>query len=76
MSVFEELKEIIKSAFPQIETDSITEDSSLKKDLGLDSLGMMMVAILIEERFHIQFEGELQFKTVRDICTFLEEKTS
>lgn len=76
MNVFEELKKIIQSAFPETDLDSITENSSLKKDLGLDSLGMMMVAILIEERFGIQFEGELQFKTVKDICTFLEEKIS
>lgn len=76
MSVFEKLKEIIETSFPDIDVNSVTENSSLKNDLGLDSLGMMMIAILIEDHFGIKFEGELNFKTVSDICRFIEEKIS
>lgn len=76
MSVFEKLKEIIGTSFPDIDVNSVTENSSLKNDLGLDSLGMMMIAILIEDHFGIKFEGELNFKTVSDICRFIEEKIS
>ena len=76
MSVFEKLKEIIGISFPDIDVNCVTENSSLKNDLGLDSLGMMMIAILIEDHFGIKFEGELNFKTVNDICRFIEEKTS
>jgi len=74
MSVFEELKEIMGMSFPQLNIDSVTEESLLKNDLGLDSLGMMMIAIMIEEHFGIKFEGELNFKTVSDICRYIEEK--
>ena len=74
MSVFEELKEIMGISFPQLNIDSVTEESLLKNDLGLDSLGMMMIAIMIEEHFGIKFEGELNFKTVSDICRYIEEK--
>ena len=76
MSVFEKLKEIIETSFPDIDVNSVTENSSLKNDLGLDSLGMMMIAILIEDHFGIKFEGELNFKTESDICRFIEEKIS
>ena len=67
MNVFEQLKTVIAQSVPEIDVETVTIDSSLKNDLGLDSLATMMIAMLIEEEFSFTFEGEINFETVGDL---------
>lgn len=74
MDIFETLKEAIRQSVPDIDVDKVTLDSSLKNDLGLDSLGTMMVTVIIEEEFGFDFEGEIDFETVGQLCEYIEGK--
>lgn len=74
-SIFEHLKEILSEALPDIDLDAVTENSSLKNDLGIDSIETMMIAILIEDDYGFKFEDSLEFETVGDICDYIEDKT-
>ena len=48
MDIFEQLKTVIAQSVPEIDIEDVTLESSLKNDLGLDSLATMMIAMLIE----------------------------
>lgn len=74
MTVFEKLKEAIRQSVPEIDVDAVTLDSSLKNDLGLDSLGTMMIAVIVEEEFDFEFEGDIEFETVGDLCEYIENR--
>ncbi len=73
MNVFEQLKELISQSVPEIDIETVTLESSLKNDLGLDSLATMMISMLIEEEFKFTFEGEINFETVGDLCEYIEK---
>ena len=76
MTVFEKLKKAIGETMPEIDINSVTMDSSLKNDLGLDSLLTMMISIVVEEEFGFEIEDEdlREFITVGDVVKYLEER--
>ena len=76
--IINQLKDIIISADSSLEakTDSVTEDTRIMQDLGLSSIGMLYIAIAIEEVFGIRFDnvGISDFVTVRSIVDYIEGK--
>ena len=54
--------------------DAATEASSLKSELGLNSIGMLYIMITIEEKYEISFEDSHieDFKTVGDVIDYIE----
>lgn len=72
METFEILKDIISESMPEIDVNNVTRDTLVKEDLGLDSLSMMMIAMQIEEQFGFEFDGEIKFNTVGDICDYVD----
>lgn len=73
MTVFEQLKELIAQSVPEIDIATVTPESALKNDLGLDSLATMMIAMLIEDEFNFSFDGEINFETIGDLCEYIEK---
>ncbi|MDN5470605.1 MAG: phosphopantetheine-binding protein [Tetragenococcus halophilus] len=76
--VDEQVKEVIASA---IETDegvkrAIGDNDSLTDDLDFDSVRMMILITLLEEKFDLDIdEGEISgIKTVSEVTTFIEKK--
>lgn len=74
--IFEKLKELIKETNPDINTDNITLDSEISDELGFGSLDLIMVSVLIEEEYNFEFSDSFKFKTVRDICEYIEKETN
>lgn len=74
MNIFEQLKEIISDTIPEIDLNSVTADSDLKSDLGINSIDMMMIGLVIEEKFNLVFDESMNFNTVNDICEYIEKK--
>ena len=75
--IFNELKELIKKAntsTPEV-LDSCTEDSNLRGDLGLTSIGVLYLAISIEQLFDIEFNDSSfdDFNTVKDVVDYIEQ---
>ena len=77
--IFNKLKELLKfanSSTPEL-IDNCTEESNLRGDLGLTSIGTLYLAISIEQTFDFQFEDVSfdNFATVKDVIDYIEEKT-
>ncbi len=59
MDIIEKLKEAFVEAYgDEINLDSITADTNLREDLGLNSIGMLAVALSIEEKFGFKFAND------------------
>lgn len=57
--------------------DACTEESLLSEDLGLNSIGMLYVMIVLEEKYGISFENchMEDFKTLGQVMDFIEKES-
>lgn len=72
--ILDNLKEMLKRIDPETNTDNINENTSLTLDLGLDSLSMLLLAYEIEEEYGFFFEQTENFKTVGDVCKYIDQR--
>ena len=75
--IFQKLKELIKlanSSTPEV-LDNCSEQSDLRGDLGLTSIGVLYLAISIENTFEIEFNDASfeDFNTVKDVIDYIEK---
>ena len=73
--IFQKLKELIKlanSSTPEV-LDNCSEESDLRGDLGLTSIGVLYLAISIENTFDIEFNDASfdDFNTVKDVIDYI-----
>lgn len=71
-NTLEKLKALLKNSMPDTDTEQVTRDSSLLADLGLDSLNLMLLAIVAEDEFNIRFEIGFHPETVGDLCDYID----
>lgn len=69
--IFEELKEILKVIKPSADFSKIDENSQLVRDVGLDSLTILLLSLAIENKFGFRFEGNPKFTTVGEVIDFI-----
>ncbi len=71
---FERIKEIISEQLG-IDTNTITKDTVIRDDLGVDSLELYEVLTAIEEEFDIEIDEDAidSFVTVGDAVSYIEE---
>ena len=76
--IIEKLKDIIISADDSLaeRASVVAEDTHIMRELGLSSIGMLYIAIAIEEVFSIRVDnvGVSDFTTVRSIVDYIERK--
>lgn len=72
--IFERLKKLIAQSMPDVNVDNVTEDTRLLEDLKFDSLGMMMLAMAMEDEFGISFDEPVNFATVKDVLEFVKAR--
>ncbi len=72
--MFEKIKSIISEQLSIDDVDTITLDTSLTEDLEADSLDAVEVIMALEDEFGIEIPDEEaeHFKTIGDICKFIE----
>jgi len=75
--IFSKLKELIKLANtsnPE-SLDKCSEQSDLRGDLGLTSIGVLYLAISIEQTFNLEFSDASfdDFNTVKDVIDYIEK---
>lgn len=70
--MYERLLKLIQDNLPDADLSKANENSRLMEDLGLDSIGMMMLSMSIEDEFGVQFNEPVNFKTVKDLLNWLE----
>ena len=75
--MLERLKALLGQVFEgQIPAEGVTESSRLIEDVGMNSIGLLYMAMAVEETFGVTFENEdfLRLKTVGDVIALLAEK--
>ena len=72
--MFEKIRSIISEQLSIDDVDTITLDTSLTEDLEADSLDAVEVIMALEDEFGIEIPDEEaeHFKTMGDICKFIE----
>ncbi len=72
--MFEKIRSIISEQLSIDDVDTITLDTSLTEDLEADSLDAVEVIMALEDEFGIEIPDEEaeHFKTICDICKFIE----
>lgn len=72
--IFDKVREIIAEQL-DVDTEEITLDTSLTKDLEADSLDAVEIIMAIEDEYEIQIPDETAeaFKTVGDIVKCVED---
>jgi acyl carrier protein len=73
--MLEQVKKVLASAL-NIDVVNVDENSSLKEDLGIDSLAAVELAMELESTFDIRIEDDelTGLKTVGDIVALLNQK--
>lgn len=71
--MLEKLKEIIKNVMPEVDISGVTGDTKLIEDLHFDSMGIMMLAMAIEDQFGLEFSDSIDFATVQDVVDYIEK---
>ena len=74
--IFEELKEILKIIKPSADFTTINADSQLVRDVGLDSLTILLLSLAIENKFGFKFDGNPKFTTVGEVIDYIIANTT
>ena len=79
MNTFERLKNVCAAVFEgDIDVSVITPDSNLRDDIGINSIGILYMALAIEEEFGIKFTNEdfVDIMKVSDVIAIIDKKVS
>ena len=74
--MYDRLLKLIKLYLPEDKVASATPDSRLIADLGMDSIGMLMLSLALEEEFGVSFSEPVHFVTVQDVLDFLDKNAT
>ena len=75
-AIFEGLKEILTQIKPSMDLSGVTEDSQLVRDVGLDSLTILLLSLAVENKFQFKFEGTPKFATVGEVIDYIASNTT
>ena len=67
----EKLLELLLHVNPSIDPQSVTMESDIQADLGLQSFEMVLLLMDIEDTFHITIGDDANFRRVADVCAYL-----
>lgn len=71
--ILDSLKEIVLTIKPKLDVSKVTMDSALVKDLGIDSLSMLLLSLAIENKYGFQFGSDVQFNNIEDVVSYIEK---
>lgn len=77
MSTYERVLKVFNTVFEdEIDTSKLSENANLRDDVGINSIGMLYMAMALEEEFNIKFVNEdfAKIATVSDVISVIEEK--
>lgn len=77
MSTFDRLIKVFRVVFEEeVDTTGLSMDASLREDIGINSIGLLYMAMAVEEEFGVKFRNEdfASIRTVADVIAFIESK--
>lgn len=75
--ILEKLKEVFKMVVStKVDSGKLQEDSNIIQDLGVNSIGILYMAIAIEKTFNVDMTQTSisSFKTVKDVIDYIEKE--
>ena len=75
-NIFAGLKEILNLIKPSMDLSTVNEDSQLVRDVGLDSLTILLLSLAVENKFGFKFEGNPKFTTVGEVIDYISAHTT
>ena len=79
MNTYQRLVSVCTAVFEgEADLSSITLEADLRQDIGINSIGLLYMAMAIEEEFNIKFVNDdfADIKTVKDVVDIIEKKVS
>ena len=77
MQTLERLIKVFQVVFEEsIDTSALTPEATLREDIGINSIGLLYMAMAVEEEFGIKFTNEdfAAIRTVADVIACIESK--
>lgn len=77
MNTFERLRKVCTAVFEgEIDTSTITPEADLREDVNINSIGLLYMAMAVEEEFGIKFVNDdfKELRTVGDVIAIIEKK--
>ena len=77
MTTYERLVKVFNAVFEgDIDIEAVNQDADLREDVGINSIGMLYMAMAIEEEFGIKFTNDdfPSMRTVADVIACIEGK--
>lgn len=77
MQTLERLIKVFEVVFEEsIVISALTPEASLREDIGINSIGLLYMAMAVEEEFGIKFKNEdfAAIRTVADVIACIESK--
>lgn len=77
MEILERLVKVFRAVFEDdVDAAKLTPEASLREDIGINSIGLLYMAMAVEEEFGIKFTNEdfAGIQTVADVVACIEGK--
>lgn len=77
MNTLERLVKVFHVVFEEeLDMSKLTPEASLREDIGINSIGLLYMAMAVEEEFGIKFKNDdfADMKTVNDVIACIEGK--
>jgi len=77
MEIFERLIKVFQVVFEEnVDPSVVKPEASLRNDVGIDSIGLLYMAMAVEEEFGIKFTNDdfANIHTVADVIACIEGK--
>ena len=77
MSTFDRLIKVFRVVFEEeVDTTGLSMDASLREDIGINSIGLLYMAMAVEEEFGVKFSNEdfVEIRTVSDVVACIDKK--
>ena len=78
MQTFERLIKVFRVVFEEtVDVSGVSLEASLREDIGINSIGLLYMAMAVEEEFGIKFTNEdfSSIHTVADVIACIEGKS-
>lgn len=77
MQTFDRLIKVFQVVFEEtVDTSAVTPEANLREDIGINSIGLLYMAMAVEEEFGIKFTNDdfADMTTVADVIACIEGK--
>ncbi len=77
MDTFERLIKVFRAVFEDdVDTAKVTPEANLREEIGINSIGLLYMAMAVEEEFGIKFTNDdfPTLSTVADVIACIEGK--